>query len=77
MSYWMKLIIAMLEMQVGWDRGQRVRVNLIYVTLEDGKVYIQYDGMEHEITQDLIEKGIPKNHIVLAFLPSDQMAAST
>jgi len=55
-------------MQVGWDRGRRVRGNLIYITLQDGKVYIEYDGMERGITQDLIEQGIPQNDIVLAFL---------
>ena len=63
-------------MQVGWDRGRRVRGNLIYVTLQDGKVYIEYDGMEHGITQDLIEKGISPDDIVLAFLPQSQLAVS-
>ncbi len=56
-------------MQVGWDRGRRVRGNLIYITLEDEKVYIEYDGMECGITKNLIEQGIPENDIVLAFLP--------
>ncbi|WP_445309675.1 element excision factor XisI family protein [Microcoleus vaginatus] len=56
-------------MQVGWDRGRRVRGNLIYITLQDGKVYIEYDGMECGITQNLIEEGLPENDIVLAFLP--------
>ena len=55
-------------MQVGWDRGQRVKGNLIYVTLQNSKVYIEYDGMEHGITQDLIDEGIPEAQIVLAFL---------
>ena len=55
-------------MQVGWDRGRRVRGNLIYITLQDGKVYIEYDGMEYGISQDLIEKGIPESCIILAFL---------
>ena len=63
-------------MQVGWDKGRRVRGNLIYVTLQDGKVYIEYDGMEHGITQDLIEKGIPQDDIVLAFLPYSLTAFS-
>lgn len=55
-------------MQAGWDGERRVRGNLIYVTLETEKVYIEYDGIEHGITQDLIEKGIPEEHIILAFL---------
>ncbi|MGL5193915.1 MAG: XisI protein [Chroococcales cyanobacterium] len=55
-------------MQVGWDRGRRVRGNLIYVALKDEKVYIEYDGMERSITEDLKNQGIPHNKIVLAFL---------
>lgn len=59
-------------MQVGWDRGRRVRGNLIYVTLQDGKIYIEYDGMERSITEDLTSQGIPQNQIVLAFLSDFQ-----
>ena len=55
-------------MQVGWDRGRRVRGNVIYITLANDKVYIEYDGIEHGITDDLISKGIPEDKIVLAFL---------
>lgn len=61
-------------MQVGWDRGRRVRGNLIYLTLHDGKVWIEYDGMESGITQDLIARGIPEERIVLAYLPEQPIA---
>ena len=64
-------------MQVGWDRGRRVRGNLIYITLEEGKVYIEYDGMECGITQNLIDQGIPENDIVLTFLPYSLTAFSS
>jgi len=60
-------------MQVGWDRGRRIRGNLIYITLEAGKIYIEYDGMECGITQDLMEEGIPQNDIILAFLSPAQV----
>ncbi|MCB0186087.1 MAG: XisI protein [Caldilineaceae bacterium] len=60
-------------MQSGWDRGLRVRGNLIYVTLRDDKVYIEYDGIERGIGDELIKRGIPKDKIVLAFLsPSNE-----
>lgn len=61
-------------MQVGWDKGQRIRGNLIYVTLQDGKVYIEYDGIETGIADNLMEKGIPEQDIVLAFVPEVQVA---
>ena len=63
-------------MQVGWDRGRRVRGNLICVTLSEGKVWVEYDGMEQGITKDLIAAGIPPERIVLAFLPEEQTAAT-
>lgn len=60
-------------MQVGWNRERRVRGNLIYVTLNDGKVYIEYDGMETGITDDLISQGIPEQNIILAFVTAEDM----
>lgn len=57
-------------MQSGWDRGIRVRGNLIYVTLRGDKVYIEYDGIEQGISDELIDRGIPKDKIVFAFLSS-------
>jgi hypothetical protein len=62
-------------MQVGWDRGRRVRGNLIYVTLQDGKVCIEYDGIEQGISKDLMSQGIPEDLIVLAFLPKEPVSA--
>lgn len=59
-------------MQFGWDRERRVRGNLIYVSIKDSKVLIEYDGIESGITQDLIQKGIPERDIVLAFLSEFQ-----
>jgi hypothetical protein len=60
--------------QVGWDRGRRVRGNLIYITLHDSKVYIEYDGIENGITGDLISQGIPEDQIVLSYLPESEIA---
>ncbi len=59
-------------MQVGWDRGRRVRGNLIYITLQGDKVYIEYDGIEHGIIEDLISRGIAEDNIILAYLPTYQ-----
>jgi hypothetical protein len=56
-------------MQFGWDRERRVRGNLIYVSIKNGRVLIEYDGIEGGITQDLILRGISERDIMLAFLP--------
>jgi hypothetical protein len=55
-------------MQTGWDRGKRVRGNLIYLILSGEKVIIEYDGIESGITQDLIAQGIAEEDIILAFV---------
>lgn len=63
-------------MQVGWDRGRRVRGNLIYVTVGDEKVWIEYDGMESGIIEDLIGGGISAERIVLAYLSEPQVVVT-
>ena len=45
-------------------------------TLHDGKVWIEYDGMERGIVQDLISGGIPLEQIVLAFLPNGRVVSA-
>ncbi len=61
-------------MQTGWSQGRRVRGNLIYITLHDNRIYLEYDGMEQGITQDLIDRGVPSEQICLAFLPEAPLA---
>jgi len=56
-------------MQSGWDRGRRVRGNLLYVVIEARKVVVEYDGMERGITDELIAMGVAEEDIVLAWLP--------
>ncbi len=52
-------------MRVGWDSGRRVRDNLIYVTIHNGVIQVEYDGIEHGIFNDLVQSGIPQEDIVL------------
>jgi XisI protein len=54
-------------MQVGWDRQRRVRGNLIYLTIQKDRVFIEYDGTENGITDELVAEGIPRDNIILAF----------
>jgi hypothetical protein len=58
-------------MQVGWDRDRRVEGDLLYILLKDGKVCVEYDGMGHGISDDLISEGIPEDRIVFPFLRRD------
>jgi hypothetical protein len=57
-----------LLMLVGWDYdGRRVHGSLIHVDIIDGKVWIQRDGTEYGVAQELVDAGIPKDRIVLGF----------
>jgi hypothetical protein len=56
-----------LIVSVGWSKERRVHGCLIHVSIEDDKVWIQRDGTEHGITNQLVQAGIPKSDIVLGF----------
>jgi hypothetical protein len=52
---------------VGWNRHQRIYGCLIHIDIRERKLWIQYDGMETGVANDLIAAGVPKEDIVLAF----------
>lgn len=56
-----------LLMRVGWDRRGRAHNVLFHLRLEDGKVWVEQDGIAHGIATDLLEAGIEKDDIFLAF----------
>src|SRR5580704_8071663 len=58
-------------MNVGWDNKKRVHGSLVHIDIIDGKLWIQRDGLEHGVTSELLEAGVPKDRIVLAFKPPD------
>lgn len=58
-----------LLMNVGWDNERRVHGCLVHIDIIDGKLWIQRDGLEHGVATELLEAGIPKDRIVLAFKP--------
>ena len=54
-------------MYAGWIDQKRVHGSVVHVDLKDDKVWIEQDGTERGITDDLMELGIPQDRIVLAF----------
>lgn len=51
----------------GWKGVRHEHGCLVHVDIIDGKFWIHRDGMEYSIAQELLDAGIPKNRIVLAF----------
>lgn len=58
-------------MYVGWQKHRRVHGCVLHIDIRDGKVWIQHDGTEDGVAEELVEAGIPREHIVLAFHPED------
>lgn len=54
---------------VGWENNDyREYAPFVHIDIKsDGKIWIQHDGTDLKIALLLVEKGIPKSDIVLAF----------
>ncbi|MBW4517567.1 MAG: XisI protein [Timaviella obliquedivisa GSE-PSE-MK23-08B] len=53
--------------RTGWLQKRRVYGALIHIDLNGGKIWIQYDGTEVGVANELTEQGITKEDIVLAY----------
>ena len=53
----------------GWEGWKSVHGVIVHVDIVDGKLWIQRDGTEDGIASELMEAGIPKERIGLAFRP--------
>lgn len=60
-----------LWLTTGWDERHRVRDLIVHVRLRENKFWIEEDWTEWGIATDLVEAGVPKEDIVLAFHPPD------
>ena len=57
-----------LLMLVGWDhRGQRVHGSLIHIDIIEGKIWIQRDGTEEGVANELLAAGVAEEQVVLAW----------
>ncbi len=53
----------------GWEDKRRIHSLVFHAEIRDGKLWIHHDGIDRGITEELVDAGIPKDHIVLAFHP--------
>jgi len=58
-------------MHIGWDKQRRVHGTVIHLDIIDGKVWIQHDGTNRPVADELLAAGIPHSDIVLGFHPAD------
>jgi hypothetical protein len=52
---------------IGWNGNERIHGTLLHIDIKGGKIWIQHDGTEEGIANRLVERGVPKTDIVLAF----------
>ena len=58
-------------MYAEWNGPHRIHGSVLHLDIRDGKVWIQYDGTEAGIAEELVKAGIPRDRIVLAFKPPE------
>ena len=56
-----------LLMIVGRENDRRVHGCLVHIDILNGKLWIQRDGTERGIANELVNAGVPKEQIVLGF----------
>lgn len=54
---------------VGWSNRRRVYGCVLHLDIQGGKIWLQYNGTEIDIAQELVDRGVPKSDIVLGFQP--------
>lgn len=58
---------------IGWQNKRRIHGCVLHLMLKDGKIWVQHDGIEDGVTNDLLAAGVKENEIVLAFFtPSER-----
>ena len=57
---------------VGWDDFRRIHGSVVHVDIRDGKIWVQHDGTEDGVATRLLEAGVPRDRIVLAFQHPDK-----
>jgi hypothetical protein len=56
-----------LVMFVGWRDDVQVYGSLIHIDIKGNRIWIQRDGTQEGIAEQLVEAGVPKSDIVLGY----------
>jgi hypothetical protein len=52
---------------LGWQNHRRIYGCILHIDIKDNKIWIQHNGTERLVAEELAESGIPKDRIVLGF----------
>jgi XisI protein len=56
-------------LDVGWEELNRVYNCFIHIDIKDGKIWIQRNMTEADLSQELVEMGVAKEDIILGLHP--------
>ncbi|MBD2526786.1 XisI protein [Nostoc sp. FACHB-133] len=56
-----------LWLRCGWDGKKRVQHIILYLQIQNGKIWVEEDSTDLGIVDDLLAAGIPKADIILGF----------
>ncbi|MEH2070248.1 MAG: XisI protein [Nostoc sp.] len=54
---------------IGWQNKRRVFGPVMHFDIINGKIWIQWNGTEEDVGEQLVAMGVPKHHIVVGFHP--------
>ena len=54
-------------MLVGWQAEERYYARIFHIDIIDDKIWIQDDNLEYSVAERLVDQGISKKDIVLAY----------
>lgn len=56
----------------GWQQGKRVHGIVVQMDIRDGLIWIQEDGTDFAVVDEVMHLGIPENKIVLTYMMQNQ-----
>ncbi|MEC4886098.1 MAG: XisI protein [Scytonema sp. PMC 1070.18] len=56
-----------LWLRCGWDGKKRVQYIILYLQIQNGKIWVEEDNTDLGIVDDLLAADIPKTDIILGF----------
>src|SRR5438034_6463086 len=58
-------------MHVGWDGVRRVHGSVVHIDICNEKIWVQYDGTNRPVVEELEAAGVPREDIVIGFHPAE------
>ncbi len=65
-----------LVVETGWEGHSRIYGVLLHIDIVDGKLWVQHNGTESAVADELAAVGIPKDRMVLGFRHPSQRSLS-